>query len=277
VKPLHRLATLTPAALLIATAVSLLGASRQTNEPAAYPCISRPSDVRELGFSIRGKVGDVTVKPGETVPKGKVLVRLEDSVQRVIVEYARLQAEDQSNLLLSQAELEYRSKELELNEQARASQAGNDAQLREAKYRREQARITVEAAKTQIRLHATDLAREQAQLDLMTLIAPIDGSILDVRKHPGETADEGTPVLTLLTVNPLWLDASVPIKDATSISVGQEASVVFEDMDSKTPLIGKVIYKAAAGNAGARQVQIRVEVPNPTQIPSGMHGRLVLK
>jgi membrane fusion protein, multidrug efflux system len=255
----------------------LVGAAGQPTQAAGYPCVSRPSDVRELGFSIRGKVGDVSVTPGQAVTKGQVLVRLEDSVQRVIVEYARLQAEDESNLKLSRSELEYRTKELELNEQARASQAGNDAQIREARYRQEQARIAVEAAQTQIRLRATDLARERAQLEQMSLLAPIDGAILDIRKRAGETTDEGTPVLTIVAVDPLWLDASVPMRDAGAIGVGQSASVMFEDLDGSSVMTGKVIYKAPAGNAGARQVQIRVEIPNPDKIPSGMHGRLTIK
>lgn len=265
----------TAAILLCSFAALTLGFARQTAESTGYPCVSRPSDVRELGFSIRGKVGEITATPGQAVTKDQPLVRLEDSVQRAIVAYTKLQAEDDSTIKLAQSDVDYRTKELALIQQALGSNAGNDAQLREARYRLEQSNISLEAAKTQRQVRTTELAREQAQLDQMSILAPISGSILDIRKHPGETADEGTPVLTIVSIDPLWLDASVPIRDSANIAVGQSASVVFEDWDSK-PMTGKVIYKAAAGNAGARQVQIRVEIPNPAQIPSGMHGRLTL-
>lgn len=266
----------TAAALLVSTIAALsLGYARQGAEPAGYPCVSRPSDVRELGFSIRGKIGEVSITPGQSVTKDQPLVRLDDTVQRAIVAYTKLQAEDESAVKLARSDVEYRTKELALIQQALGSNAGNDAQLREARFRLEQSTITLESATTQRRVRATELAREQAQLDQMSILAPIAGSILDIRKHPGETADEGTPVLTIVAVDPLWLDASVPIRDSAAIEVGQAASVTFEDWDSK-PMAGKVIYKAAAGNAGARQVQIRVEIPNPAQIPSGMHGRLTL-
>lgn len=266
----------TVAALLLSTLAAVtLGFARQSAEPAGYPCVSRPSDVRELGFSIRGKVGEVAIKPGQAVTKDQPLVRLEDSVQRAIVAYTKLQAEDDSSVKLAQSDVDYRTRELALVQQALGSNAGNDAQLREARYRLEQTTISLEAARTQQQVRKTELAREQAQLDQMSILAPISGAILDVRKHPGETADEGTPVLTIVSIDPLWLDASVPIRDSASIAVGQSASVVFEDWDPK-PMNGKVIYKAAAGNAGARQVQIRVEIPNPAQIPSGMHGHLTL-
>lgn len=272
---------LIPAAV-VATALALLGAAAQPPAhpatQAGYPCVSRPSDVREIGFSIRGTVGELLVAPGQSVTAGQMLVRLDDSVQKAIVEYAALQANDESNLKLANSELEYRSKELELIESARINQAtGSDAQVREARYRHEQAKITLEAAKTQSKLRATELAREQAQLAQMSIVSPFAGSVLDVRKRPGETVDEGSPVLTLVSVDPLWLDASIPIKESAGVTVGAPASVVFEDWENKAPFKGKVIYKSPAGNAGARQVQIRVEIPNSGLIPSGMHGRLTLE
>lgn len=263
--------TTLPMALLV-----LGAASQPSANDAGYTCVSRPSDVRDLGFSIRGKVAELSVRPGQVVRKGDLLVRLDDSVQKQIVEFTRLQSQDKSNIQLAQSDLEYRTKEVELIEQALANQASNDAQLREARYRVSQARITLGAATTQQQLRATELGREQSQLDLMQIQSPIDGTILDIRKRAGETVDEGTPVMTILTVDPLWLDASVPIRDAAGISLGQVASVVFEDTDDKAPMTGTVIYKSPAGNAGARQVQIRVEVKNPGRIPSGMHGRVTL-
>lgn len=265
-------------AAVIAMAIALLGAATQpASTSTGYPCVSRPSDVREIGFSIRGTVGELLIAPGQPVTAGQMLVRLDDSVQKAIVEYASLQASDDSNLKLAQSELEYRAKEFELIESTRINQAtGSDAQVREARYRNEQAKITLEAAKTQAKLRATELAREQAQLAQMSIVSPLAGSVLDVRKRPGETVDEGSPVLTIVSVDPLWLDASIPIKESAGVTVGGPASVIFEDWENKTPFKGKVIYKSPAGNAGARQVQIRVEISNPDLIPSGMHGRVSL-
>ena len=266
---------------LVAIALALLGAAQpqtKADPSTGYPCVSRPSDVREIGFSIRGTVGALLVEPGQEVTAAQMLVRLDDSVQKAIVEYATLQANDDSSLRLAQSELEYRAKEFELIESTRINQAtGSDAQVRESRYRHEQAKITLEAVKTQSKLRATELARETAQLAQMSILAPFAGTILDIRKRPGETVDEGSPVLTIVSVDPLWLDASVPIKESARITVGAAASVVFEDWENKNPFKGKVIYKSPAGNAGARQVQIRVEIPNPELIPSGMHGRLVLE
>ena len=46
--------------------------------PVVFECISKPSDTRELGFSTRGTISDVLVKPGDTV---KAVVTVTDLVR----------------------------------------------------------------------------------------------------------------------------------------------------------------------------------------------------
>ncbi len=259
---------------LLALAPLAAAALALAPEPARYSCISRPSDYRDLGFSVRGKVAELLVQPGERVERNQTLVKLDDSAQKPIVEYMRLQSADQSALKLAQTNLAYRDKELSLIESTIAKDAGSNAQLREATFRRDAARLDLESANVQLKLRAAELAREDARLKEMTIVSPLSGVVLDVRKRPGEIVEENTAVVTVLTVDPLWLDVNVPTRDAAGVSVGQAAEVTWEDLESTKPMTGKVIYKSPAGNAGARQIQVRVEVENPAQIPSGLHGNV---
>lgn len=261
-------------AAAVGAALALGGAGDGSKLDGSFPCISRPSDYRDLGFTLRGKVAMVGVRPGDRVEGGQELVKLEARTQEHIVESMRLQAEDRSSLDLAKANLAYREQELEIAERTMAREAGSNAQVREAKFRRDTAQIEVRAAEAILSQRASDLARERARLEEMRIKSPIAGVVLDVRKREGETVDEGTPVLAVLSVDPLWLDVSIPTIEAGNVGVGQGVEVVWEDWTDKRPLPGKVIYKSPAGNAGARQVQVRVEVANPNQIPSGMHGRV---
>ncbi len=259
----------------VACALSVLGTGRREPDDA-LAFISRPSDLRELGFSLRGTVREVKVKPGDAVKAGQELVRLNDAVQRAIADAAKIQAEDTTHLRLAQGNLAYREKELEELERAMKSGGGSESQLRETRFRVETARLDVEAARSRQRLAAAELARESARLDEMTIASPIDGMVLEVKKRAGETVDEGSPVLAVVAISPLWLEANVPARDAARVEVGQRAEVTFDDAPGEAPRGGTVIYKSPVGNAGARLVPIRVEVPNPTGLASGMHGRLRL-
>jgi RND family efflux transporter MFP subunit len=272
------LTLLSGAAVLVATlgVGPLPAASKQpaAATDTAYPTVSRPSDQRDLAFSIRGKVAEVLVKAGDTVKKGDLLVRMVDAVQVQTVELAKARADDKTPEKAAAQSLSYREAELAMTEESHGKGGANEADLRESRHRRTLAAIDVEAAANKARENAVSLAREQAQLEEMRIVAPIDATVIDVHKKPGETLDEMTSVVTVVAVDPLWLDVNVPTRAAVGLEVGYGAEVTWEDIDGVAPMRGTIIFKSPAGNGGARVIPVRVEVPNPHRIPAGLHGRV---
>lgn len=266
------------AALLAAGALVSLLATSQARERTvvaeSYSCVSRPSEIRELGFATRGIVGELKVKPGDRVSEGDLLASLNSDVQRQQLAVAKLQADDDSAILQAETTVRFRKTEVEMLSRARAQDGGTDAQMREAIYRAAGAELELASARVRQQLNQTVVRREEAQLREMEVKSPIRGWVLDVLKREGENIDETKPVVTLVSVNPLRVDVDVPTRDAADIAVGQPAEVVWDDIDDKTPMAGTVTYKAPAGDLGARRLQLRVELPNPKEIPSGMHGKL---
>lgn len=263
----------------IAVLTSLLGTSSAGERgravfAEAYSCVSRPSDIRELGFATRGIVGEVSVKPGDRVSAGDLLAKLNTDVQRQQLAVAQVQADDDSAVKQAEASVQYRKVEVEMLSKARAQDGGTDAQMREAVYRALSAELELATARVRQQLNETVVKRETAQLNEMEIKSPIGGSVLDVLKRAGENVDETKPVLTIVNINPLRVDVDVPTRDAAEIVVGQAAEVVWDDIEDKTPMRGAVTYKAPAGDLGARRIQLRLELPNPNEIPSGMHGKL---
>ena len=240
--------------------------------PVVFECISKPSDTRELGFSTRGTISDVLVKPGDTVKAGDPLVRLDDRVLSRYVELASIAAADESQLHLAERTLAFRQEEMTAIEAARGQNAGNAAEVREARYKVETAAIELEAAKARHESDRVTLERERARQAEMRIASPIAATVIEVHKHAGETVDQGTTVVTLVSIDPLWVEVNVPTGLAMDIDVGRGATVTWEDVKGVEPMSGKVIYRSPVAHAGARQVQLRVELPNPARIPSGLHG-----
>ena len=75
-----------------------------------------------------------------------------------------------------------------------------------------------------------------------------------------------------MRIDPLWVDVHVSMGDALRLQQGQKAEVVWQDVDRDETATGQVIFISPAGNGGVRQVMVRLEVPNPDRLPSGLHA-----
>lgn len=237
-----------------------------------YACVSRPSDLRELGFAVRGRVGELRVKPGDKVAPGTVLMRLDDSVQRQVVAMYELEANDLSKIKQAETALKFREEDLKITHDSASRGGAGPNDIRESQFRRDSAEIDLAQAQQQRAVNQQMLKREQATLEQMSMTAPFEGTVLEIKKRPGEIVEENSQALTLVNIDPLWLDVNVPTREAVKITLGQAASVRWEDLDEAEPMTGKVVFISPYGHGGARQIQVRVEVPNPRGIPTGLHG-----
>ena len=237
-----------------------------------FSAVSRPSDHRELAFPTRGRVAELMVKPGDTLKKGDAIMRLDDAAQRHTLELYKNQAADTSPTEAAENSLAFREEELKLTQDASAISGANPRDLREAVHNRDQARIKLASVRVEHEAARIQVLRQQAECDQMLVTSPMDCVVLDVAKRPGEATDEQTPVCTVVTIDPLWLDVPVPTRVALAISLGQTARIAWEDLPGAEEVIGKVIFISPVGHAGSREVQVRLQVPNPGHLPSGLHA-----
>lgn len=239
-----------------------------------YTGVSRPSQVRDLAFAVRGKIAEVFVEPGDRVEVGTEVMRLDDSVQQASLALAKAQLDDDTRLQLAQISLEFVKKELELVEQSKSDGGANEQDVREAKFAVDRAEVEMRAAELEMIERDITHEREQARLEEMRILCTIDGDVINVSKREGETVDEQTSVVTVVQVNPVRIDVSVPVPVSRGLAIGQDASVEWLDIERDAPATGKIIFISRAGEASVREVLVRIEVPNPELLPSGMHARV---
>lgn len=263
------LLTVLAGALVFTLAGGLTG-----TQPKAYTGVSRPAEVRELAFAVRGKIAEVYVEPGDQVKVGDQVMKLDDAVQRASLALAQAQQDDDTRLQLARLTLDFAKKEQELVEESSASGGANQQDVREAQFAVDRAKVELRAAELEAAQRRITVEREQARLDEMLMISTIDGDVINVSRREGETVDEQTSVVTIVQVNPLQIDVSVPVPLSRTLEVGQSASVEWLDIETDKPAEGKIIFISKAGEASVREVLIRIEVPNPELLPSGMHARV---
>ena len=175
------------------------------------------------------------------------------------------------NAIVLEGEASLASGQARLNEMQRQfdiDQIDADAQIRLAKAALERARaeFPIYSLEKQI-----ELARSRAKR--LTLYAPIDGRILNIRVKPGEQAGSG-PILTMGDTSKMRVVAEVYETDILSVRVGQSARVssrsLPQQIAGKVIRVGNMIFKNdvlnvdPAARADARVVEVWIELSDPT-------------
>lgn len=181
----------------------------------------------------------------------------------------RRQTEDQNSLVLQdEANLNAaRARASELNLQFVIDKISADVQIRmaQATLERMQAEVPLASIERQIAL-------ADARAKRLTLVAPIDGRILNVLVKPGEAITTG-PILAMGDTDRMRTVAEVYETDIARVKVGQAARVssraLAKPISGKVVRIGNMIFKNdilnvdPAARADARVVEVWIDLDDP--------------
>jgi HlyD family secretion protein len=254
-------------ALLISAWV--MPAAGQTHAPAgngvgALGRVEPQSGLIELGAGPADRVLSLAVKVGDTVKKGQVLGTLDTYPVQVA---AREEAAAQL------AEAQTRVKAQTALGQARIAQAGKqkgDLPIRIARASADAALATIPVASL-----SKALAVAEARVAAATIVAPIDGTILAIRRHPGESIGSG-PILTMGDVRKMTVRAEVYETDIPRVRVGQTATMtsgaLAKPLSGHVTAIGGMVSRnsvfgvSPTARVDARVVPVRIDLDDPAAV-----------
>jgi multidrug resistance efflux pump len=121
-------------------------------------------------------------------------------------------------------------------EQAEASLAVSRSQLEAAEASLERARQDLgETGDQNSRILQAQTALAQAELDLSrtAVVAPDDGIVTDVRIERGNFAAAGTPLMTFLATEDIWIQADFTENNLGNIKRGDAVEIVFDSLPGK--------------------------------------------
>jgi multidrug efflux pump subunit AcrA (membrane-fusion protein) len=76
----------------------------------------------------------------------------------------------------------------------------------------------------------------------------------------------------VVQVDPLWIDAPVPLAQAVGLKVGMTARVELAESGKKGLLgEGRIIFVGAVADAASGTLRVKIEVPNKDRRPAGEH------
>ena len=215
-----------------------------------------------VAAEVSGKVLAVHVRNNDDVQRGQPLFDIDSSQYRIALERSRADYESvRRSVNASVATVEAARASLQAA-QANRDKADKDATRQEALYAEDRGAISVRrleiAQATRIEAHSMEqaaeadlrkaqeaagdagdnnaqlrsarLAIEKAELDLShtKVIAPGSGLVTDLRTDVGQFAQAGAPVMTLIAIHDLWINADMTENNLGNINPGDEVAIALD-------------------------------------------------
>jgi membrane fusion protein (multidrug efflux system) len=189
----------------------------------------------DLSTEVGGLVVKVPIKSGIDVKEGDLLIKLNDSADVA-----------QLNSLKAMADL---------------AKVINE---------RDKAQLAIQAISKNVYDTSTaDMKAKQAQVDQQialiakkNLKAPFSGRVGIVTINPGQYVNPGDKLLTLQTIDPIFVDFTLPQSSAGIIEVGQTIELQV-DAFKEYSFTGKITALSPKVELNTRNIQIEAQISNP--------------
>jgi HlyD family secretion protein len=118
----------------------------------------------------------------------------------------------------------------------------------------------IEGAAAQVRSAKAHLGSQEMQVAYSRIESPISGIVADRPLNPGEMANPGSPLITVVNISRVIARINVPQSEASAVKVGQTATVT--QPDTKQEMEGKVTVVSPEADPNTTSVQIWIEIAN---------------
>lgn len=189
----------------------------------------------DVTTEIAGMVRSVHFASGDEVRAGQLLVQLNADV-------------DTAQLQALQAAADLAARVLERDRAQLAAQAVSQAQ--------------VDADAAELAGSRARVAQQQATIARKSIRAPFAGKLGITTVNPGQYLNPGDRIVTLQALDPVYVDFSLPQRQAGEIAVGQAVSVATDAVPDRR-FDGRVSALDPRIDPATRNLAIEAAVPNP--------------
>jgi RND family efflux transporter MFP subunit len=241
---------------------------------ATFDCVMDPFLTVKLGSPVTSILSDVMVDRGDVVKKGQPIAQIESAVEQAVVKINEARASSTAEIEAKQAMLDEKSGvyKRKLDLQTKNVSSTQDVENAQAEFN--VATQDLVLAKLNRQMAELETNRSKALLEQRTIRSPIDGIVVQRTLGPGEYVRPEANIVTVASVDPLSVEAYLPVRYYGKIKVGDIAIVhpdepIGGDHKAAVSIVDQV-FDAASGTFG-----VRLNLPNPAyQLPGGLRCRV---
>jgi len=233
--------------------------NKRVFEPIAASVTAKQASI--ISSRLLARIDDISVRAGDTVKEGQLLIKLEQSDLQSQV----LQAKEQVNVILArhvEAKKNYqRSKEVH------SQKLISDVELDKSKADFDALSAEVSTAKQAFKQAKTTLSYTE-------LRAPMNGRVVDRFAEPGNTAQPGKKLLSIY--NPLSLRVEGQVREALALTLTQGQTIEVQLPTFDKTLQAQIEEIVPAANTGSRSFLVKASIKYQEQLLPGMYARMLI-
>ncbi|MGE5452945.1 MAG: efflux RND transporter periplasmic adaptor subunit [Acidobacteriota bacterium] len=223
--------------------VALAQPTRGPAVDAVYAAGSiEPTVTQPIASKVMGRLTAILADEGDTVRKGQVLARLEAGDLQSTVDEA------QARLKLAQAQF---------------------ARTQELVKQRFVAPVELDRVQADLDAAQATVKRTQALRDVLTLVAPADGTVLKRDGEVGQVIPAGQVLMTMACCAPLRATVDVDEEDIGRVYKGQRVVLRADALPGQT-LQGQVSDITPKGDPVSRSYRVRIQLSRTQGLLAGM-------
>jgi len=221
----------------------------------------QPERKADISAEVSGELIALPVKEGEDVTKGELLVKIKPDIynemiqqQEAAVNYAKTQVDVMKNNL-DKAELDYKR-----NQQLYKTGMLSQSDLDNARITYEVAKTNVKSAIENVKQNEAQLKQENETLSRTTIRSPMAGVVTQLNSHLGEKVVgtqqfSGTVIMTVSDLTAMEADIEISENDITLVDIGDTAKIdvdAYPDREIKGTVF-EISNTATSKNAGTQE------------------------
>lgn len=235
----------------------------------AFDCLMDPAEVIELGSPVTGLLDALMVGRGDEVAAGQIVARLNSTIEASTVDLLRVRAESSDVIEAQRRQMETIDKRFERISTLRERGVATEERFNLVEAERIASQSLLAQAELNQELAVKELARAEAALSLRAIASPISGTVSEINRRVGEYVGQDDFVVRIVKLDPLKVEAFVPISMFGAIQVGDLAEVLpaapIEGVFEARVTVVDRVFDAASGT-----FVVQLTLPNPEgALPAG--------
>jgi RND family efflux transporter MFP subunit len=223
-----------------------------------------PQQLLVVAAPAAGLIEAVLVSPNENVRAGQPIARLRSTdlleAQRTYLQ--ALSAEQLARQHLERDEQMFR--ERIIAERRLLTTRADHAYARTTLQEREQMLTLLGMAPDDVR----ELRERRQMASTLTVSAPRDGVVLELRVSPGERVAASAPLFSVAELHPLWINLQVPLQQARAIEPSTRVTVPGTTAQGEVIRLGRAVDQATQSVTATVQVDAGTDSLRPGQVVS---------